>query len=187
MYRFSIYVENRNKRYIKSHDTICMQAQQENSSTQIQKETNTTKRAFTTNWEIYRVCLPITCEPKTQANINPRTCLPEKLPQIPRTFKELFTETVDQELTFLGDPVKKAVYNYLKKTFKINKDDIPLKIDQFTEAIEEIFGASAALLEIRIMKRFHEKASHDIDYFSEDNDLLFTQYMKAARLSNHSY
>jgi hypothetical protein len=163
-----------------------MQAQQENSSTKIQKEAKPMKRVFTTNWEIYRVCLPITCEPNVQVNISQEPPFPEEPPQNRHTFEEFLTETVDEELATLGDPVKKAVYHYLKKTFNINKQDIPHKIDEFTEAIELIFGASAKFLEIRIMKRLHEKAGHDIDYFSERNDLLFNEYIKAAKLSNHS-
>lgn len=142
------------------------------------------KRAFTTNWEIYRIFLPITCEPKAQINISQEPSFPEgPPPQSSHSFEELLTETVDEELTSLGDPVKKAVYNYLKKTSKINKQDIPHKIDEFADAVEEIFGASAKFLEIRIMKRLHEKAGHDIDYFSDRSDLLFTEYMKAAKLS----
>jgi hypothetical protein len=164
-----------------------MQAQQENSSTKIQKEAKPMKRVFTTNWEIYRVYLPITCEPNVQANISQELPFPEESQQTRHTFEEFLAETVDEELATLGDPVKKAVYHHLKKTFNINKQDIPHKIDKFTEAIEEIFGASAKFLEIRIMKRLHEKAGHDIDYFSERNDLLFNEYIRAVKLSNHSY
>ena len=144
------------------------------------------KRAFTTNREIHRVCLPTTCEPKQHLTISQEQ-RPSKLsPQNNRGFEELLLEAVDEELTSLGEPVRKAVYHYLKKTSNINKHDIPRKIDEFSEAIEEIFGTSAKFLEIKIMKRLYQKVGHTIEYFSDRDDLLFIEYVDAAKLSNHT-
>ncbi len=54
--------------------------------------------------------------------------------------------------SLLGDSAKHAVYFYLKRTFKIKKQEIPNKVEGFTSAIEEIFGPGAKLLKIEIMK-----------------------------------
>ena len=82
----------------------------------------------------------------------------------------------------MGDS-SKAVYFYLEKNFAIEKQDIPNKIEEFTNAIEKIFGHGAKILEIQIMSNLYEKVGNDFEYFPEDNDLFFTKYMNAAR--NH--
>ena len=102
-------------------------------------------------------------------------------------FRDLLLEAVDEALSSLGDSVKQAIYFHLEKTFEIKKQDIPNKIEEFTNAIEEIFGLGAKLLEIRIMKSFYEKDGHTFKYSPEKDKLMFTEYMKAARLSNNSH
>jgi len=101
-------------------------------------------------------------------------------------FRSLLLEAVDEALSSLGDSVKQAIYFHLEETFEINKQEIPDKIEEFTNAIEEIFGLGAKLLEIRIMKSFYEKDGHTFKYFPEKDELLFADYMKVARLSNKS-
>ena len=106
-------------------------------------------------------------------------------PQPNPRFRKLLLEAVDEALSSLGDSVKQAIYFHLEKTFEINKQEIPHKIEEFTNAIEEIFGLGAKLLEIRIMTSFYEKDGHTFKYFPEKDELLFAEYMKAARLSNN--
>jgi hypothetical protein len=55
------------------------------------------------------------------------------------------------------------------------------KIDEFANAIEKIFGLAAKFLEIQIMKHLYEKVGHVFKYFPEQNDLVFTEYVTAAR------
>lgn len=163
-----------------------MQEEQENSSTKIQKEMKLMKRPFTTNWYIYRMCLPATNETKMQCDISEKASSLEESRPINRCFEELLLEAVDEELSLLGEPVKRAVYHHLKKTFKIEKHSIPHRIDEFANAIEKIFGDGAKFLEIQIMKRLYEKVGRNVEYFSETDDLLFIEYVEAAKLSGHS-
>ncbi len=106
-------------------------------------------------------------------------------PQPNPRFRKLLLEAVDEALSSLGDSVKQAIYFHLEKTFEIKKQEIPDRIEEFTKAIEEIFGLGAKLLEIRIMESFYEKDGHMFKYFPEKDELLFPEYMKAARLSNN--
>lgn len=99
-----------------------------------------------------------------------------------RNFKKLLLEAVDEGLSSLGDSSKHAIYYYLKKTFKIKKQDIPDRIEEFVKAIEEIFGPGSKILEIRIMKNLYEKVGDDFEYFPERDDLLFTNYVKAVNM-----
>ena len=97
-----------------------------------------------------------------------------------RAFKNLLLEAVDEALSSLGDSSKHAIYFYLEKTFTIKKQDIPNKIEEFTSAIEKIFGHGAKILEIQIMKHLYEKVGNDFEYFPEKDDLLFSEYVEAA-------
>jgi hypothetical protein len=100
-----------------------------------------------------------------------------------RSFEKLLLEAVDEGLSSLGDSAKHVVYFYLKKTFKINKQDIPHKIEEFADSIEKIFGLGAKFLEILIMKCLYEKVGNDLEYNQEQEDLIFIEYVAAARRS----
>ena len=158
-----------------------------NSSTRLQREAKLMKREFTTNWYIYRACLhSIPTKPDLQRDTNVRVHAKEVSPLCNREFNKLVLDAVDAGLSSLGDSPKQAIYFYLEKTFKIKRSEIPKKIEEFATALEQIFGHGAKLVEIQIMKLLYEKVGQAFVYFSEKDDLLFTEYMEAARLSNDS-
>lgn len=96
-------------------------------------------------------------------------------------FKELLLEAVDAALSPLGDSSKYAVYFYLEKNFTVKKQDIPNKIEEFANAIEEIFGYGAKILETEIMKQLYVKVGSAFEYYPEKDDLLFVEYIDAVR------
>lgn len=98
-------------------------------------------------------------------------------------FEKLLLEAVDESLSSLGDSPKQAVYFHLKKTFDIKKLDIPHKIEEFADAMEKTFGLGAKFLEILIMKRLYEKVGHIFEYTQEPSELVFTEYVEAAKQS----
>jgi hypothetical protein len=158
-----------------------------NSSTRLQREAKLTKREFTTNWYIYRACLhSIPTKPDLQRDTNVIVHAKEVSPLCNREFNRLVLDAVDAGLSSLGDSPKQAIYFYLEKTFKIKRSEIPKKIEEFATALEQIFGHGAKLVEIQIMKLLYEKVGQAFVYFPEKDDLLFTEYMEAARLSNDS-
>jgi hypothetical protein len=174
------------------------------------------KRTFTSNWEIYRVCLPSIIEgpnayhsftnlegpcPKsernsfmqkkgsvleelslrsTQIEIDAEAYLSKEPEASNRSFDKLLLEAVDEVLSSLGDSSKQAIYFHLENAFKIRKQDIPCKIDEFTNAIEKIFGLGAKMLEIQMMKALYEKVGYAFKYLPKQKDLIFTDYVKAA-------
>lgn len=97
------------------------------------------------------------------------------------SFEELLLEAVDEGLSSLGDSAKQVIYFYLEKTFKINRRDIPYKIEEFADAIEKFFGPGAKPLEILAMRHLHKKIGRKIEYNQELGDLIFIEYVAAAR------
>jgi len=143
------------------------------------------KREFTTNWYIYRVCLSsVAAKPKVQQCDSRVVSVQEELASSDCGFENVLLKAIDEGLSLLGDSSKWAVYFYLEKSFGIRKADIPSKIEEFVDAIEEIFGYGAKYLEIQIMKQLYEKVGQGFEYFPEKGDLVFNEYVKAIRLSN---
>lgn len=79
------------------------------------------------------------------------------MPLFRRDFKELLLEAVDEGLSLLGESSKQAIYYHLERSFNIKKEEIPDRIMAFAQAIENIFGEGAHLIEILTMKKLSEK------------------------------
>jgi len=123
-----------------------------------------TMGVFTTNWYLYKTHFgpKIEGEKKT------------------RIFEEFLLEAIDEGLSLFGESAKQAVYCHLGKTFKITRQDIPYRLEEFTDAIEGIFGAGAKILEIQIMKCLFKKVGHTFKNYPRPKDLTFTEYVTVA-------
>ena len=97
-------------------------------------------------------------------------------------FNEILLEAIDSALSLLGDSSKQVVYFHLEENFNVKKQDIPEKIEEFTVAIERFFGHGAKILEIEIIKNLFVKIGNGFEYFPEKDDLLFVEYVDAARI-----
>ena len=97
-------------------------------------------------------------------------------------FDKFLLEAVDEGLSSIGESSKEAIYFHLERGFKVKKDEIPYKIQDFANAIEKIFGLGASFLEILIMKRLHEKVGGRFQW-DGSKDFAFTAYVATARRS----
>jgi len=95
-------------------------------------------------------------------------------------FEKLLIEAVDEGLSSMGESGKEAIYFYLKSVFEIEKHEIPDKIEAFANALEELFGAGARLIEIRIIAALHERVDQ-FKYFPNQGNITFTEYLAALR------
>ena len=101
------------------------------------------------------------------------------------SFEELLLESVDEGLSSLGETCKQAIYFHLEKEFKLNKRDIAFRIKDFAEAIENIFGLGAKILEIRIMKNLFKNMGCPFPYFPNQEYIEFTKYIESARVNKN--
>jgi hypothetical protein len=153
--------------------------------------------AFTTNWYLYKTYLhPISKESQTR-NPEPVT---QNLGSKKRRefnsknrgaenktkFEEVLLEAIDEGLSLLGESSKQAVYFHLEKAFKMNRLDIPYRIEDFTDAIEKLFGAGAKILEIHIMKCLFKKVGYNFKHYPKQKNLTFTEYIAAVKLEKES-
>ncbi len=145
------------------------------------------KRKFPTTRQTCKVCvLTTSTQLEAESESNREMCALKGSPLRTGCFENLMIDAVDEALTLLGSSSKRAIYFHLETAFKIEKGDIPNKIEEFANAIETIFGDGARFLEIQIMKQLYEKVGHVFEYFPEDNNLVFSEYVQAARLSSSS-
>jgi len=147
---------------------------------------------FTTNWYLYKTYISPNLV-KTQNKVTTTSTTSYKLKNCfsPNTnvvkktadFEELLLESIDEGLSLLGESAKQVVYFHLEKTFKINKQDIPYRIEKFIDAIDRIFGSGAKILEIQIMKSLFKKVGCKIKNYPELNNLDFAEYVEAVKTS----
>jgi len=99
------------------------------------------------------------------------------------SFEEILLNTIDEEISSLGETCQKIVYFYLKNEYSIDKQEIPSKIKEFSQAIESMFKDGAKILQIRIMENLFRKMGY-INQHSYDKETLdFAEYVAAAKAS----
>ena len=154
---------------------------------------------FTTNWYLYKTYLhPLSKKPQTRNSetvteiygskkrrgFNSKNREAEKKTM---NFEEVLLEAIDEGLSLLGESPKQAVYFHLEKTFKMNRLDIPYRIEEFTDAVEKIFGSGAKILEIQIMKCLFKKVGYTFKHYPKQKNLTFTEYIAAVKLEKNNY
>ena len=97
-------------------------------------------------------------------------------------FEELVIEAVDQTFTNLGLKVKQVFYYFLENHYKLSKMDIPNRIGDFVEALEKVFGTSALLIEIDVLRSLQQRVP-SFTYLQERSELSFESYL--ASLKHH--
>ena len=95
-------------------------------------------------------------------------------------FDQTVIEAVDLSFSKLGVRVKEAFYTSLAAEYKLSKENIPVMIEEFVGALEEIFGSSALLLEIDVMKTVRKKIP-EFKFEAENSGLSFIGYLKSLR------
>ena len=76
---------------------------------------------------------------------------------IAQQFRELLIEAIDEALCSLGEPVKNTIYQHLNEDFKITKNNIPERMEEFSELLHKVFGLGASRLEVRFIKNLNAK------------------------------
>jgi len=97
-----------------------------------------------------------------------------------KSFETAIIEAVDEGFSPFGHSRKQAIYFHLENIFKIKKQEIPYKIEEFANAIEQIFGAGAKLIEIRIIEALHERTQGFV-HLPKKGELVFTEYVANLR------
>jgi hypothetical protein len=90
------------------------------------------------------------------------------------------TEMVDESFSSFRNLNKETVYLRLEKAFKIKKEEIPFRIDGFADAIEQMFGVAAKLVEIRMIEALHKRFPEFV-FIPKEGDVDFKEYVVSLR------
>ena len=66
-------------------------------------------------------------------------------------------EAIDESFSSLSNLSKQEIYFRLENAFKIAKEEIPCRTRDFADAIDQMFGIGAKLIEIRIIEALHKR------------------------------
>jgi hypothetical protein len=102
-----------------------------------------------------------------------------------KKFEVILMEAIDEALLTLGESIKTAIYFHLEYNLVIPKQDIPFRVDDFSDALERIFGIAAKQLEILIMKKLHQKVTCFYKWSGPRwliPNLTFSEYVELVRL-----
>lgn len=91
-------------------------------------------------------------------------------------FETVMLDAVDEVFSALGQSCGQAIYFQLEKKFKIKRNEVALKIVDFTDAIEQIFGAGAKFIELKIIEALHGKIPEFV-YYPKIEDIVFAEYV----------
>ena len=102
-----------------------------------------------------------------------------------KEFDDILRDSVDEAFSSLGETVKKSLYFHLQKNFLISKRDIPRRVEDFSDALERIFGSGAKHLELLVMKNLYVKVNCRYKWEGPNwlvPDLTFKEYVELARV-----
>jgi hypothetical protein len=102
-----------------------------------------------------------------------------------KKFNDILLESIDKAFLNLGENSKSAIYFHLENKFAISRQDIPDRVHDFSDTLEQIFGLAARQLEILIMKCLNEKIECTYDWVGPKwliPDLTFSKYIKLLEL-----
>jgi hypothetical protein len=101
------------------------------------------------------------------------------------TFDDLLLEAIDEALASLGENVKTAVYFYLETSFNIERQEIPERIAEFSDALDRIFSLGARHLEVLFMRTLHAKIKLFCQWPTWCKwvipDVTFTEYVRLMK------
>ena len=72
-------------------------------------------------------------------------------------FNHLLIESIDEAIILLGEPVKNEFYLRLEVNFNMEKNDIPLRLEEFSYILQKVFGFGASRLELNCLKNLDSK------------------------------
>jgi len=99
-----------------------------------------------------------------------------------KDFQKLFLDALDGALSSLGNSAKQSIYFHLETRFKVPRDQIPCRLEDFESGLENIFGVGTRFLEILIMKRLYETMEPQGRplKWDEGKEFRFIDYVKTA-------
>lgn len=96
----------------------------------------------------------------------------------PQVFSQLLLEAIDDSLSVLGDEPRRALYQYLATMHSLDREDIPEKLEDFSEGLKKALGSASLVIQRIILRKLFQKLGSS---FRESPQLDFVDYIEDAR------
>lgn len=93
-------------------------------------------------------------------------------------FNRVLLDAIEGGLSSLGDSPREAIFYHLETSFRLKKENIPLNLPEFKQALERIFGPGAPYLEKIIIRCLYERLGLG---FEEPGHVDFVAYVNDAK------
>jgi hypothetical protein len=102
---------------------------------------------------------------------------------VEKAFQKLLLESIDSAFSSLGESAKQSIFFHLKSKFKIAREEIPCRLEDFDNGLEKIFGTGSRFLEVLIMKNLYERIGGEgkVLKWDEGKEFRFVDYVKTAQ------
>ena len=98
-------------------------------------------------------------------------------------FEKKLLVSVDYGLLTLGENNRTAIFYHLKRSFRLEREKIPNDPEEFSRALNSIFGPGAEVIEKFIIKDLYGRLGLN---FEEETNYEFIDYVKRAQESLNS-
>jgi len=93
-------------------------------------------------------------------------------------FNRVLLDAIDGGLSSLGDSPREAIFYHLETSFRLKKENIPLNLSEFQQALERIFGPGAPYIEKLIIRCLCERLGLG---FEEHEHVDFVAYVNDVK------
>ena len=97
-------------------------------------------------------------------------------------FKD-FEDSLEEALCAFGEKQKQSIYSYLDNCYGLHKQEIPNSVEDFSQAIDNLFGNAGKLIKVSIMKALFKRIKKPIKITAKTNDLYFKDYIHSVRIT----
>lgn len=95
----------------------------------------------------------------------------------PARFSETVLQAVDDGLLVPGEIVRQAIYERIERSYQLTREEIPEKLAIFQEALQDLLGEAANVMEKVIAKNLYSSLGLD---FVEDANWTLVDYVDHA-------
>ena len=97
-----------------------------------------------------------------------------------KKFEAIIAEAIDESLASFKSLNRQEIYSCLENVFKIRKEEISSKIEDFADALNQMFGIGAKLIEIKMIEVVHKRIPEFI-FTPRTGAVIFKEYVASLR------
>ena len=96
----------------------------------------------------------------------------------PAQIRDALLQATDQGLAVLGEIVRAAIYERIERSYQLKREEIPEKLETFHQALQDLLGAGAKVMEKLIARNLYRRLGLD---FTEHANWTVVDYVNHAK------